>query len=96
MISQSYPHVNTHKNVSYPQVYPQVDLTDIFKIWFGWREVEDSGELSTFIDGVVMSWNFKGACQTSHTKPFFSNLPLGHGVYHPNLYLSNLYNLKAI
>jgi len=42
MISDSYPHVKH----SYPQVYPQIDLTDIFKIWFGWREVEDSGELS--------------------------------------------------
>ena len=43
---------------SYPQVYPQVDLTDIFNIWFGWREVEDSGLLSTFIDGVVIPQDF--------------------------------------
>ena len=64
---------------SYPQVYPQIDLTDIFNIWFGWREVEDSGLLSTFIDGVVMSWNFKGACQTSHIKPYkpYPNLTSG-------------------
>ena len=25
---RSYPHVNTLKNVSYPQVYPQINLTD--------------------------------------------------------------------
>ena len=28
MISDGYPHVNTHKNVSYPQLYPQINLTD--------------------------------------------------------------------
>jgi hypothetical protein len=24
----SYPQSNTHRNVSYPHVYPQIDLTD--------------------------------------------------------------------
>lgn len=28
---------------SYPQVYPQINLTDIFMIFPMWREVEDSG-----------------------------------------------------
>jgi hypothetical protein len=38
--------------VSYPQVYPHLNLTvDIF-IFYEWRKVEGSGEWSTFKRGV--------------------------------------------
>jgi hypothetical protein len=43
-ITQSYPQVWMHKNISYPQVYPQIDLTDyIFRhsrSGVKWRIVE--------------------------------------------------------
>jgi hypothetical protein len=29
---------NRHKHYSYPQVYPQLNLTDIFKMWFAMEE----------------------------------------------------------
>ena len=44
MISESYPHVNTFKNVSYPQVYPQINVTDYIirqsRSGVKWRIVE--------------------------------------------------------
>ena len=45
----SYPQTNTHKNVSYPQVYPQIDLTDYIirqgRSGVMWRIVENGALL---------------------------------------------------
>jgi len=55
--------------------------------------VEDSGLLGAYTDGVVMSTALKPPI----IKPFLCQTsPFWHGVYHPNLYLSNLYSLKAL
>jgi hypothetical protein len=37
-------------------VIDKINLTDIFWIGLEWRKVEDSGGLSAFIEGFVMSW----------------------------------------
>ncbi len=76
MISDGYPHVNRLKNVSYPQVYPQINLTDIFNIWFWWRKREGNGLLSDFIRGFVMSGGQTLPYQTLYVKPLYPHIPL--------------------
>jgi hypothetical protein len=68
------------KYQSYPQVYPQKNLTDIFYIWFGWFKVEESGGLSTYIDGV------RNAPAGPNLQTFLSQT---FKPYHQTLFLSN-------
>jgi hypothetical protein len=48
-VNDGYPQTNTHKNVSYPQVYPQIDLTDNIirhaRSGVKWRIVENGALL---------------------------------------------------
>jgi hypothetical protein len=55
MISHSYPQINVYDLIgkcdTYPQVYPQLNVTDIFKMWFEWSKVEQSGDWNIFMKG---------------------------------------------
>ncbi len=76
MISDGYPHVNRLKNVSYPQVYPQINLTDIFNIWFWWRKREGNGLLSDFIRGFVMSGGPNPTIPNPICQTLYPHIPL--------------------
>jgi hypothetical protein len=74
-------HIYTQDIDSYPQVYPQINLTDNIILLILWRKMEESGEWSTF---------FRGDRKT----PLFPNRDIPFSpIYHISKGLSSIHNM---